>query len=101
MQSGSISLAETCRFNTLAPILAEQVLIKIEKDILAWSEDKGNFGEAYPGFGWICEIADVPLHDPDVASKESGHQLKKIIVTITGASGQPPFKAETWRVVFD
>ena len=101
MQSGSISLAETGRFNTLAPILAEQVLIKIEKDIRTWSESEGNFGEAYPGFGWTCEIVDVPLHELDFVNKESKHQFKKITVTVTGSSGQPSLKTETWRAVFD
>jgi general secretion pathway protein I len=102
MQSGSISLAETGRFNILAPILAERILIKIETDILNWSEVEGNFGETYPGFGWTCEIVDFPIHELDFMGKDSNHKLKKIIVTITGSSSrQTPFKTETWRVVFD
>lgn len=102
MQSGSISLAETGRFNVLAPILAERMLIKIEKDIRTWSEGEGNFGETYPGFGWTCEIVDFPIHELDFVGKGSNHKLKKIIVTITDSSlRQTPFKTETWRVVFD
>ncbi len=101
MQSQSISLAETGRFNTLAPILAEQVLIKIEKDIRTWSEVEGNFGENYPGFKWTCDIVDFPYRELGFAGKESKHQLKKITIGIMGSSRQTSFKTETWRVVFD
>jgi general secretion pathway protein I len=101
MQSGSISLAETGRFNTLAPMLAGQVLIKIEKDIRTWSEVEGNFGENYPEFRWTCEIVDFPLHELNFISKESNHQLKKITIGIIGSSGRSSLKTETWRVVFD
>lgn len=101
MQSGSISLAETGRFNTLAPILAGRLLNKIEKDISTWSESEGNFGENYPGIGWTCEIIDFPLQEMNFVSKESARQFKKITIVITASSGQAPFKAETWRVVFD
>ncbi|OGR26130.1 MAG: hypothetical protein A2277_08220 [Desulfobacterales bacterium RIFOXYA12_FULL_46_15] len=101
MQSFCISLAETGRFNTLAPILAGRLLNKIETDLDNWSEPEGNFGENYPGIGWACEIMDFPLQELEFTGKESTHRLKKIIVTITGSSGQTPLKTETWRVVFD
>lgn len=101
MQSGSISLAETGRFNTLTPMLAGQLLMKIESDIGNWSEMEGDFGENYPGFGWTCEIVDFPVRELSFVDKESDHQLKKITIVIAGSSDQPPFKIETWRVVFD
>lgn len=101
MQSQSISLAQTGRFNTLAPILAGRLLNKIETDIDNWSEGEGNFGENYPGIGWTCEITDFPLQELEFTSKTSTHRLKKITITITGSSGQTPIKTETWRVVFD
>lgn len=101
MQSQSISLAETGQFNTLAPILAEQLLIRIEKDISDWSEVEGDFGKNYPEFKWTCEIVDFPLRELDFVGKESKQQLKKITISVLDSSGQPPLKIETWRTVFD
>ena len=101
MQSGSISLAETGRFNTLAPMLAGQLLMKIESDIGNWSEIEGDFGENHPGFGWTCEIVDFPVRELSFVGKKSHHRLKKITIVIAGSSDPPSFKIETWRLVFD
>jgi hypothetical protein len=38
MQSGTIELAAAGKFNSLAPVLAQQLLIKIEHDPANWSE---------------------------------------------------------------
>jgi general secretion pathway protein I len=101
LQTQSISLAETGRFNTLAPILTGQLLVRIEKDISTWSEVQGDFGKDYPGFRWTCEIVDFPTRELDFIRKESKHHLKKITLSIVGSSGQAPLKIETWRTVFD
>lgn len=101
MQSASISLAEAGRFNALAPILAAQVLAKIEKDINAFSETKGDWGQNYPEFSYACDITDVPTREMSFVQKDSKIQVKKITLVITGPSGQTPFQIETWRVVFD
>ena len=97
MQSGTIGLAAAGKFNSIAPILARQLLVEIEQDVANWSETEGDFGENYPGMGWSCEISDSSLEELEFIREESFDSLKKIDIKITDPSGQRSYNITTWR----
>jgi len=99
MQASTIELATAGKFNTLAPILANQVLTKMEPDLESWSEFKGNFGENFRGIEWTCEILDSSFGDLDFIKEEDLEKFKKIIIKITGQGRS--YKISTWRFARD
>ncbi len=101
MQSSTIELATAGKFNSIAPILAGQLLVEIEQDVLNWSESEGDFGENFPGITWTCEIFDSFFEELDFISEENQASLKKIDIKIRGSSGQGPYKITTWRLARD
>ncbi len=101
MQSGTISLAQTGQFNTIAPILAAQLIARIEHDVQNWSQSDGDFGESHPGFTWTCEISDISLDELDFIREESADSLKKIHIKITGPGEQTPYEVTTWRIAVE
>ena len=101
MQSSTIELATAGKFNSIAPILARQLLVEIEQDLANWSEYEGDFGENFPGITWTCEILDSSFEELDFISEENQNSLKKIDIEITGSSGQRFYKISTWRFVLE
>jgi len=97
MQSSTIELATAGKFNSIAPILARQLLVKIEQDVNNWSQFEGDFGENFPGAGYTCEILDSSFEELDFIKEENQNSLKKIKITITDPSGQRSYKISTWR----
>ena len=97
MQSSTIELAAAGKFNSTAPILAKQVLVKIEGDLADWSEHEGDFGENFPGIKWTCKILESSFEEVDFISEENQDRFKKIEIEITDPSGQRSYKINTWR----
>ena len=53
MHGQTISMTGSARFYTLAPMLCQKKISDIEGEHLAETMDEtGDFGEAYPGYGW-------------------------------------------------
>ena len=97
MQSSTIELATAGNFNTIAPILAKQILVKVEQDMDSWSQVEGEFEENYSGFEWKCEISDVFFENVDLVGKENQERFKKIDIEIVQSSGANSYKISTWR----
>ncbi|MBC2704554.1 prepilin-type N-terminal cleavage/methylation domain-containing protein [Desulfobacula sp.] len=97
MQSSTIELAAAGKFNSIAPILANQVLVKIKGDIDGWSEPKGDFGDNFPGIEWTCKILDSSFEEIEFISEENRNAFKKIEIEITDPSGPRSYKINTWR----
>jgi len=97
MQSSTIDLATAGKFNSISTILAKQLLVKIEQDVVNWSETQGDFGENFPGISWTCDIIDSSLEDLEFISEENYGSLKKIDIKITDRSEQRSYKITTWR----
>ncbi len=98
MQSGTIGLATSGKFNSLAPVLDKKVLAQIEMDVANFSETEGDFGEDYPNFKWQAELSDISLESEEFISEDSPYGLKQIGITIIGASDSNTYKVNTWRV---
>jgi len=101
MQSSTIELANAGKFNSLAPALAQQLLVKIEQDPANWSEFEGDFNETYPEFIWSCNISDSFFEEIDFISEENTDSLKKIEIAIIDSSRQRSYKITTWRFVIE
>jgi general secretion pathway protein I len=75
-QSQSISMASGARFLTTASLLAQSRMAEIDaavpREVAAGS---GDFGEAFPDYGWQVEVGDV----------EESQFLKKIALTVTNS----------------
>ncbi len=97
MQAGTIELASASKFDTIAPLLAASLLVKVEQDIVNWSEYKGDFGENFPKIEWTCEILDSSFVELDFISEENQENFKKIQIEIKDVSKQRSYKISTWR----
>lgn len=98
MQSGTISLAAINKFNQVAPVLANNLLGTITLDIEGFTEQEGDFGDAFPGLTWTCDISDASdLEKMDYFNSEAVKQLKRIDLQISDPSGGQPFQITAWR----
>ncbi len=105
MQAGTIGLAAAGEFNSIAPVLAKQLLTKIEYDPAGWSQAEGDFKDNFQGIKWSCEILDssldLSLEELGFVKEKSHNSLKKIKLIITDSSRQRSYKITTWRLIVE
>lgn len=101
MQSGTIGLAAAGKFNSIAPELARQLIVRMEHDLNNWSEFEGDFGETFSGFKWACKISDSLFEGLDFISEENYSHFKKIDIEITAPSRERSYRISTWRFVIE
>ena len=98
MQSGTISLAGVDDFQTTSRYLAAKAIAQIALSIND-PGDKGEFGQAFKGYAWRCEVTDVNANFseimPDLTDRIG--TLKKIDLTITKQQGNRSYHVETFR----
>lgn len=87
LQGQTISMNETIRFYTLAPMLAESKLAEMTLAGDFDLSDSGNFGEEYPGYAWKTHIEDLEL---DVFESPL-IKMKKIDISIDLNDGELKF----------
>jgi general secretion pathway protein I len=97
MQSSTIALAEASKFNTLAPMLARQLLVQIEQDLSTGPDEKGDFGEDFPGLEWTCHVLDAAFEPVDFMDETSQNRFKKIEIEIIDSVRSRSFRVQTWR----
>lgn len=79
LQSITFDMSADARFYTLAPKLAQERLAAIESEGLKNASDSsGDFGQAYPGYGWSVRIEEV---ESDLIKSEN-QLFTRIDVTI-------------------
>ena len=68
------------RFDITAPLIAKSRMARIETSINDIAdEEKGDFGEKYPGYSWHHVIEDIESE----TLGEASDRLKKIEVTVS------------------
>jgi general secretion pathway protein I len=73
-QSQSVSMASDSRFLTTASLLAQSRMAEIDAtDARQATAANGDFGEAFPDYGWQVEVGNV----------EEIRLLKRITLTVT------------------
>ena len=98
MQSGTIRLAESGRFANLTPALAATLLAQVEINVSEFGDTEGDFGEAYPGAEWTCEISDFEIEADALSGDQETRLLKRIDVSITSSGSSGALKFTTWRI---
>jgi general secretion pathway protein I len=98
LQSGTINLAAAGKFNIVAPLLAEKVMVQVERDLADWSETSGDFGDEYPGYQWECEISDAAFDRIDFIDAENLKRFKEIRITVHSSSGKRSLEITSWRM---
>ena len=101
MQSGTIGLASAGKFNSIAPELARQLVVKIEYDLTNWSEFEGDFSDSFPGIQWHLEISETFFEIDDFISEDNQERFKKIEIEIISSSGSRSYKINTWRLAHE
>ena len=80
MHTQTISMNFISRFQTTAPMLAKQVLTKIEtKPVDDLVDDSGDFGKEYSDYKWQVSVKEVESE----ALGEIAKDLKQIEVTVS------------------
>ena len=93
LQSITFDMSADARFYTLAPKLAQERLAAIESEGLKNASDSsGDFGQAYPGYGWSIRIEEV---ESDLIKSENQH-FTRIDVTID-QDGERSYGLRTYR----
>ena len=92
----NLIMAESHRFYSLAPILAQDKLAEIEvKGESAVDGGTGVFGEAYPEFTWEIEIGDTNSEElGDFAAR-----LRRIDLTVGYNQNEFAYQLRTYRLI--
>lgn len=62
LQGQTMTMNETIRFYTLAPLLADAKIAEIRLDPEGFDpSSSGDFGEDYPGYSWEARIEDLKI----------------------------------------
>lgn len=92
IHSQTILLESANRFNSIAPILAEQKLSEIlTEDEDLPSDDEGSFDPPYEGYQWQVRVSEIESE----YFGETAKRLRKIIVHIESSENQ--YHLQTYR----
>ncbi len=66
LQSQMVSMSQTTRFFTLAPLLAQSQMAEMERrNFIDIQKDSGDFGIAYPGYVWSLTYGKHEIGSPE------------------------------------
>ena len=95
LQTQSITMEGIARFHTLAPLLAEELMARLELQAPDYpAMDAGDFNDDYPGYTWEIETRDV-----DAFTDASGRALlKQIDIKVHSNDNKDLFTMRTYRL---
>lgn len=94
MQSQTLVMAQSAKFYTIAPLLAQSKMTDLQlvsADELA--DDSGDFGEDYPGYTWKATVSDVTSEILD----QTAQDIKQIDLTVSYQSDEFDFSIRQYR----
>ena len=98
MHAQTISMTASTRFYAVAPILAKNRLAEfLSQSPDELSDDSGDFGDDYAGYGWKIAVEDVESED---LGTDTGH-LKRIDVIISVNNEENTYRLRAYRFVTD
>jgi Tfp pilus assembly protein PilV len=98
MHAQTISMTASTRFYAIAPILAKNRLAEFlsqSQDEL--SDDSGDFGNGYAGYGWKIVVEDVESENLETDTD----RLKRIDVMISVNNEKNTYHLRAYRFVTD
>ncbi len=97
MQGQTLMMSGSARFYSLAPELAQAKIAEVErKSFTEIADGSGEFGDAYPGYGWELSIEDLPT---ELITSEKYH-LVRIKVVIT-ENDENSYEIRTYRFMYE
>ena len=82
MHASTIRLAEKIKFNAVATSLARKKITDICMNVKDAGDDRGDFGDDFPGYSWECVMGEMPVFDEDMISEKQAENMKRIDLTI-------------------
>lgn len=95
MHASTIGLAEKIKFNAVAASLAREKITRILMDIKDSGDNRGDFGDAFPGYAWESTMAELPMFDEDMISEKQAENMKRIDLSIS-LGERHVFTVRTW-----
>lgn len=95
LQSQTALMSIRSRFDTLAPLLAQQKLSQLESDPREVKSGEGDFGDLYPGYVWRISINKV-TSEPLGSVAES---IKQIDLQIALQDGESVYNIRVYRIM--
>ena len=95
MHASTIRLAEKIQFNAVATSLARKKITEIRMDMTDAGDDRGDFGDDFPGYTWESTMGEMPVFDENMISEKQAEKMKRIDLTIFLGERQV-FAVRTW-----
>ncbi|NNL42582.1 MAG: prepilin-type N-terminal cleavage/methylation domain-containing protein [Desulfobacterales bacterium] len=94
MHAQTISMNVISRFNTVAPVLAKQILTQNEtKTLDELADDSGDFGKEFTDYKWQVSVKEVESE----ALGEIAKDLKQIEVTVSLNEDEDVYTLRSYR----
>ncbi|QTA78570.1 Prepilin-type cleavage/methylation N-terminal domain-containing protein [Desulfonema limicola] len=94
----TISMNNTARFYTTAPLLAQTRIAVLEiSDDISEGTQSGDFGDEFPGYTWTVTIEQV--EDESEILGSTAQDLKKIDVSVDYNEGEFSYNFRTYRML--
>ena len=98
LQSQMVSMSQTTRFFTLAPLLAQSQMAEMERrNFIDIQKDSGDFGIDYPGYVWSLTLENTKSE----VLKKLAVPMKKIDLSVSFNKGERTYRMRTYRVIPD
>ncbi len=95
LHAQTISMHQSARFYTTAPLLAQNKMAEFEiKPLDELTDDSGSFGDEFPGYNWKITIGDVESQ----ALGKTAENLKKIDITLSAGHDEFTYNLRTYRL---
>lgn len=95
LQSQTIELNIHSRFDTIAPMLAQQRLSKTLLDLEDATSDSGDFGKDYPGYTWQVSVSPVT----STLLGQLADEMRRIDVTVSFQNDLDTYHLRAYRVL--
>jgi general secretion pathway protein I len=95
LQSQTVLMSIRSRFDTIAPLLAQQKLSEFEINTQSAKPDTGNFGDAFPGYDWQVSVTGVTSEFLGQLSED----IRQIDVKISFQEGENVYNLRSYRLV--
>ncbi|MFH1154599.1 MAG: prepilin-type N-terminal cleavage/methylation domain-containing protein [Pseudomonadota bacterium] len=97
LQAGSINLADSGNFHTLAPYLARIILSTPDADLADATVLSGKFDKQYQDWSWRLTLHDLEPIEGEALPRQAAEHLKRLDVEIT--KGNQTLSVSTWRYI--
>ncbi|OQX63860.1 MAG: hypothetical protein B5M56_01600 [Desulfococcus sp. 4484_241] len=92
--SQTVALEESAKFNTIAPMLAQEKMAQLRSGVFGDSYGLSGESLAYPGYSWSISVEDVA---DNILSGDATEGLKKVDVTVALNGGERSYSLRSYE----